>query len=178
MSLIQLIIDGQAGRLARAGRAGDQDQAAGPRDQLLDDRRQAELLEGEELVGNSPQHQADVAALLEDGHAEPGHVAEREAEVGAAHLLKLLLAALRRDALHQRHGVGRLEDLGRQRAHVAVQPEHRLAAHGQVQVARLLGANRLQQLVDEQRAHCRLQTLPRRHRWRRSPASRIKFHRG
>ena len=53
-------------------------------------------------------------------------------------------------------GVGRLQHLGRQRPHVAVQPEHRLAADGQVQVARLLGADRLEQLVDQQRSHCRV----------------------
>ena len=89
---------------------------------------QAELLERQELVRDPPQHHADVAALLEDGDAEPGQLAEGEAEVGAAHLLQLLLAALGRDALHQRHGVVRLEDLGLQRPHVAVEPEHRRAA--------------------------------------------------
>ena len=49
---------------------------------------------------------------------------------------------------------GRLEHLRRQRPHVPMQPEHRLAADGQVQVARLLGADGLKQLVDEQRTHC------------------------
>ena len=38
---------------------------------------------------------------------------------------------------------------------MAVQPDDRLAAHGQMQVAGLLSANRLKQLIDEQRAHCR-----------------------
>ncbi len=90
---------------------------------------------------------------LKIGHAEPGHLAEGEPEVGPADLLQLLLAALRRDALHQGRGVRRLQDLRRQRSHVAVQPEHRLAADGQVQVAGLLGDRRLQQLVDQQRAH-------------------------
>ena len=71
-----------------------------------------------------------------------------------ADLLQFLLAPLGRDALHQGRRVRRLEDLGRQRPHVAVEPEHRLAAHGQVQVARLLRADRLEQLVDQQRAHC------------------------
>ncbi len=92
---------GQARGLARARRPGHQDQAARPLDQLFDHRRQTELLEREELVGNPPQHQPDVAALLEDGHAEPGHVAEREPEVRPPHLLKLLLTPLRGDALHQ-----------------------------------------------------------------------------
>ena len=62
---------------------------------LLQDRRQPKLLERQQLVGNLPQHHADVAALLEDRHAEAGQVAEGEAEVGAAHFLQFLLAAVR-----------------------------------------------------------------------------------
>ena len=54
---------------------------------------------------------ATLPLLLEDRDAEPGHVAEGKAEVGPAHLLQLLLAPLRRDALHQRHGVFRLQNL-------------------------------------------------------------------
>ena len=146
------------------GRPGHQDQAPRPLDQLFDDRRQAELLEGEKLVGNSPQHQPHVAALLEDGDPEPGHIAEREPEVGPPHFLKLLLAPLRRDALHERHGVGRLEHLGRQRTHVTMKPQHRLTTDGQVQVARLLRANGLKQFVDEQRTHCP-DKPPRKRRW-------------
>ena len=99
--LIQLIIEARLVVLPEPGRPGHQDQAARPLDQLFDHRRQTELLEREELVGNAPQHQPDVAALLEDGDPEPGHVAKREPEVRAAHLLKLLLTPLRGDALHQ-----------------------------------------------------------------------------
>ena len=87
------------------------------------------------LVGNLPQHHRHVAALLEDRDAEAGHVAEGEAEVRAAHLLQLLLAPLGRDALHQRHRVFRLQDLGLQPPQAAVQPEHRRLAHRDVQVA-------------------------------------------
>ncbi len=47
-----------------------------------------------------------------------------------------------------------LEDLGRQRTHVAMKPQHRLTADGQMEVARLLGTDGLKQLVDEQRTHC------------------------
>jgi hypothetical protein len=52
--------------------------------QLGDTGGSAQLLEGEHVVGNLPQHHRDVAALLEDRHAEPGQVAEGEAEVGPA----------------------------------------------------------------------------------------------
>ena len=37
---------------------------------------------------------------------------------------------------------------------MTMQPQHGLAAHGQVQVARLLLANGLKQFVDEQCTHC------------------------
>jgi hypothetical protein len=45
-----------------------------------------------------------------------------------------------------------------------VQPEHRLTADGQVKVTRLLGADSLKQLVDEQRTHVEsvLPSSPRR----------------
>ncbi len=114
----------------------------------LQHRRRAKLLEVQQLVGNLPQHHAHVALLLEDRNAEPGQVAEGEAEVGAADLLQLLLAPLRRDALHQRHGVVRLEDLGFQPLQVAVQPHDRRLADGDVQVAGLAVNDRLQQFVD------------------------------
>ena len=93
--LIQLIIDARLVVLPEPVGPVTRIRPRGRCDQLLDDRRQAELLEREELVGNPPQHQPDVAALLEDGDAEPGHLAEREAEVGPAHLLQLLLTPLR-----------------------------------------------------------------------------------
>ena len=66
---VEVVVDivdhrGQAGRLARPGGAGDQDQAARPLDQVADDRRRAQLLEREKLVGDPPQHQADIAFCL------------------------------------------------------------------------------------------------------------------
>jgi hypothetical protein len=151
----------QGGRLARPGRPGDEDQPAGALDQLFHDRRQADLLEREELVGNSPEHQTNIATLLEDRDPEPRGFAKGESEVSPAHLLQLLLAPLGRDTLHQGRGVGTLEHLGFEGDHVATQPEHRLRADGQVQVARLLRDDRLEQLVDQQRSHGRLKPLAR-----------------
>ena len=101
-----------------------------PRGRMIssfDDRRQAQLLQGQQLVGNLPQHHGDVAALLEDRDAEAGHVAEGEAEVGAADLLQFLLAALGRDALHQRHVSSGSSTLVSSLTHVAVEAEHRAA---------------------------------------------------
>ena len=120
----------------------------------------SELLERQKLVGNPPQHQTHIAALLENRNPEPGHLAERKSEVRPPHLLKLLLAPLRRDALHERHRIGRLEHLRCQRTHVAVKPQHRLRADRKMKIARLLGTYRLQQFVNEQRTHARKSLHP------------------
>ena len=140
---------GQAGRLAGAGRPGDQQQAARPGDEPPDGLGHADLLEGQELARNAPQHHADVAALLEDGDAEAVAVGELDGEVGAALLLKLLLAAVGRDALHQGGGVVLVQHLGVEPAHTAVVADDRRLPDGDVQVARLELDDRGQQLVDQ-----------------------------
>ena len=103
----------------------------------------------QQLGRNLPQHHGDVAALLEDRDAEPGQLAKGEAKVRPAHGLQLLLAAVGRDALHQRHGVGRLEHLGLELHHVAVVTDHGRLADGDVQIARALPDHGMQQLVDQ-----------------------------
>ena len=50
-------------------------------------------------------------------------------------------------------GVFRLQDLGLQPLHVAVQPQHRRLPDGDVQIARLAIDDRLQQFVDKDRGH-------------------------
>src|SRR5262249_33667469 len=111
--------------------------------------RHAELLEGQELARDAPQHQADVAALLEDGDAETIAVGELDGEVGTAHLLQLLLAAVRGDALHQGGGAVDVQDLGVPALHTAVVTDDRRLSHGDVQVAGLELDDRGQQLVDK-----------------------------
>ena len=146
----------QARRLARPRRAGDEDQASGASDQLFHDGRQAELGECEELVRDPPEDQADVPALLVDRDAESGGLAEGKPEVAPPDFLQLLLTTLGRDALHQGRRVGGFEHLRVERDHVPAEPEHRLRTDGQVEVAGPLGHDRLEQLVDQQRAHERL----------------------
>ena len=152
------IVDGrgQGRRLARTGRPGDQHQAAGTHDQVFEHRRRAQIVETQELVGDLPQDHAHEALLLEERDAEAGQIAEREAEVGAALLLELLLRPLRGDALHQGHRVLGLEDLGFQPLHVAVHPQHGRLPDGNVQVARLALDDRVQQFIDENRAHSQI----------------------
>ena len=92
---------GQGRRFAGTRRAGDEDQPPGTEDQVVHDRRRAELLHRKELGRNLTQNQPGVPLLLENRYTETRLGAEREPEVGPPALLQLLLAPLRGDALHQ-----------------------------------------------------------------------------
>ena len=100
---------GQGGRLAAARRARDQHQAARPVAQIADGLRQPDLVEGEQPVGDQPGDERRVPALPEDRAAEAGALAVGLAEVGAPLLAELRQHALRRDLLHESHGVPGLE---------------------------------------------------------------------
>jgi hypothetical protein len=153
---------GQRGRFARPRGSGDDNQAARPRDEALKYRGYAEIVHRPQLDRNLPQHHGDVTALAENRHAETGRVAKGEAEVGAARLLKLLLAAVRRDALHESLRIGRLEHLGFQSLHPPVNAQDRRLAHRDVKIARtLLHAGR-EQFVDKNRSHSPIIPLRKR----------------
>ena len=143
----------QRRRLARPGRPRDDHQPARTRDQTLENLRHVQLIHRPHLHRNLPQHHRDVAALPKHRHAEPARVAEREAEVAAARFLKFLLAAVRRDALHERLRVGRLQDLGLELLHPAVKPQHGRLAHRDMEIARALLHARREQFIDENRSH-------------------------
>ncbi len=140
---------GQGGRLATAGGAGDQEQAARPIEQLLDRFGwQPELLEGQEQVGDLPQHHRDVATLLEDRDAESSLGAKGEPEVRPAHFLQLLLVPLGSDTLHQTHHVVGFESLGFEFDHAAVETDDGRLLGGEMQIADPLADHRLEQLVN------------------------------
>ena len=61
-------------------------------------------------------------------------VAKGKTEVRAAFLLEFLLAAFRRDALHQRRRVVRLQHLGLQGPQMPVDAQDRRPAHGDVNI--------------------------------------------
>ncbi len=90
---------GEAGGLSGAGRPGDQEEASRPNDQPTNGLGHADLLKGEKLVRDAPENHADESLLLEDGDAEAA-IAEGDGEVGTAHFLQFLLAAIRSDRLH------------------------------------------------------------------------------
>ena len=148
---VALLVDdvhhgGQRGGLAGAGGPGHQHQTARFVEQFLDARRNADLLHRQQLVGNLPQHQAEVALLLEHADAEPRHVAEREAEVRAAAFARALDVLLGRDAAHQFLGVLRLERRAFDAVQNAVHANHRRRADADVQVGRAFGHHQLQQI--------------------------------
>ena len=111
--------------------------------QIGNDRRQTELLEGQELVWNPPQHHADVTALFEDGDAKPSLVTERESKVRPADFLKLLLVALGSDTLHQTDCVFGSQCLRFQADQMAPDSHYRRLARRDVQVAHFLTNDRL-----------------------------------
>ena len=78
---------GQGGRLPRPGRAGDDHQPHGQVDQALDGRRDAELVEPGDLVGDDAQGHGARVALVEGVAAQAGLVAPAEGEVDLALLL-------------------------------------------------------------------------------------------
>ena len=74
----------ERGRLARAGRAGDQDHPGFLVGHLAERVRQLQILERGDLRLQLAQHHRQVAALLEDVDAEPRTVAERVGAVARA----------------------------------------------------------------------------------------------
>ncbi len=72
---------GQRGRLARAGRADDEQQPARLHDQVLEHERQLQFLDARHDGLDRADHQANLAALAEDVDAEAAHVLELGDEV-------------------------------------------------------------------------------------------------
>ena len=143
----------QRRRLARAGGAGAEHQAATLVADLLQHRRQHQLANGEDARRDDPQHQAHRPALLEDGAAEAAEPRHRVGDVE----LQLLLEALLLARVHDReaHGDGvflhQPLDVG-ERLQLAIDPDHRVAADLQVEVGGLALHGDLEQIVDVHRA--------------------------
>ena len=93
--LVDVVDDGrQGGRLAVAGGAGDQDQAALQGGDLFQHLGQVQLLEGPRLEGDQAQHGGVAAVLAEDVHPEAGHVGQGERAVVVLDLFLELFAVV------------------------------------------------------------------------------------
>ena len=120
--------------LARARRPGHEDQAARLVAEALDDRREAELAEAEDLVGDLPEDAADGAALHEVVAAEAGEALDAEGEVELEVFLEPVLLGVGQDRVGELLRLGDGERRIRQRDQAPVQPDHgrRLRRHVEV----------------------------------------------
>ena len=129
---------GERRRLARAGRAGDEHQAARLAGELADDRRQAELLDRHRLGRDQTEGGADRAALEEGVDAEAALARHRVGEVELMVGLQALALGVVEDRVDDLARVGRRqlrEALDRRER--AAHAQHRRNARGDVEVGRV-----------------------------------------
>jgi hypothetical protein len=102
--LLALLVDdvhhrGERGRLARAGRAGDEHEPARLARELLQHLGQAQLLELRDAVGDQPEGRGDRTALEEDVDAEAGDAGHGVREVDLLARLEALALIVVEDAV-------------------------------------------------------------------------------
>src|SRR5664279_1428925 len=133
-------------RFARAGRAGAQDHAARLQRELGEDRRAIELLEGQDLRGNGPEHGAGAAVLVEGVDAKARQALDLEREVALERFFVVLALRVVHDVVHHVVHLLVLERVDIDAAHVAVNADHGRQAGRQVQVRGLVLDRERQQL--------------------------------
>ncbi len=139
---------GLGGRLAVAGRTGEQHQSLLDLGEQLDLSRQLEFGVGLQGHRDQAERGGDVAALMVDVHAEPGLLLEREREVDLLALLEPLALAVGHDRVDQGLGLLRVEHrIVVDRVQDSVDPDVRLHANRKMQVGRVLGRHQLEQLT-------------------------------
>jgi hypothetical protein len=136
----------QRRRLARAGRPGAQHHAARFQRELGEDRWAVELLEGQDLRGNRPEHGAGAAVLVEGVDAKARQALDLEREVALERLLVVLALRVVHDVVHHVVHLLVLERVDIDAAHVAVNADHRRQAGREVQVRGLVLDRERQQL--------------------------------
>jgi hypothetical protein len=136
----------QRRRLARAGRAGAEHQAARLERELGEHRRAVELLEGQDLRGNGPEHRAGAAVLVECIDAEPRQALDLEREIALQGLFVVLPLRVVHDVVHHVVHLLVLERVDIDAADVAVNADHRRQARREVQVGGLVLDRERQQL--------------------------------
>src|SRR3954451_11821627 len=121
-------------RLARAGRPGDEHEAARLLDEVHEDRRQAERLERRDVLRDRAHDRADRRALEEGVDAEAGLAGHRVGEVDLPLLLELLALVVVEERVHDLAADLRGHRCVVQRAHPAADADHRRGARRQVEV--------------------------------------------
>ena len=139
---------GQGGRLAAAGRAGDEHQTARQGDQGGRGRRETDLVERRRRLRDDAKDGADRALLHEQIAAEAGQPLDAKREVEFVLLLEELLLLLGEHAVAELAHVVRRQLLERHGRHVPVDAHHRGRIRGQVEVGGLAAVHLFEKLVD------------------------------
>src|SRR5262249_52890077 len=122
-------------RFAGSRRSRDQDQALGTVSQLLNDLREAELVEGADLVRNHADGRPDRTALAIHVAAKARQTLNAEGQVELALLLELLLLTLVQHAVGESLGVLWREHFElRQRRELAGDPDLRVRTGREMKV--------------------------------------------
>ena len=135
--------------LPGTGRTGHEDQAAREVRPRLDDRRNAERVEVDDLVRNRAHHTSDRVPLHEDIHAEATLAGKRVRRIQLEVVLELLALLLRDDGVHHLADLRAVQR--RQMRHgvkIAVHADDRRRACSQVQVGAAVLEHELEQVVD------------------------------
>jgi hypothetical protein len=139
----------ERGRLARAGRARHEHQAFREIGELRDRGRQLELLGGEDLLGDDPEHRARAVLLHEIVGAEARHAGQAvgEVEVAGGLVLGPLLGG---HDLAQERAQRRVGERGLpvDRIEISLRAQARRRARGEVQVGAGSLLQRNQQRID------------------------------
>ena len=158
---------GERRRLARARRAGDENQAARTVGEIGDDLGQVELLERLDLERNLPDDHRHAAALLEAVAAEARQAGDAEREVQLVFHLEALLLVLGQHRVGDLERVFGLEDrLDLGVLHLAVDAKLRANAGGDVQIRRAPLDDLLEEIAQVERLPGRGRR-GRRRGWRR-----------
>jgi len=110
---------------------------------------QQEKLHNEQLRGDAKNVSLRITSVT--GYSSDNELLGDVSSAGG--LLKFLLAAVRRDALHERLRIGRLQNLGLELLHPAVEAQHRRLADRNMEIACSLLDARREQFIDENRSH-------------------------
>ena len=138
---------GHRRRLARPGRAGDEDEPRRRLDHVLDGLGQAELVHRRDVGGDHPQGEGGRPPLGEGAAPHPGDVVEAEGEVDVAALDEGHPVVLVEEDVGDGLGVDRPEDgLVGDGVHLTVDADQRGGTGGEVQV----GAAALPEIGEQQ----------------------------
>ena len=135
--------------LPEPGFAGDEDQPARRRCELVQGFRHLELVERERLRGDASEHRADAVQVPEDVHAKPRDVGDRVREVRRVVHVELMKRRLAHDAEELGLQLLGIEAVVVERDQVAVHAHTRRIARDHVEVGAFAHVHAAQEIVDQ-----------------------------